>query len=618
MAGSAVLAISIIADARQARREIDQFGNTAEKSSSRLSKLTAPAGAVIAGLGLLGKAALDSASELQQSTGAVQSVFGKYSSTIIKHAKAAAGAVGLSQSAFQTQATLLGSQLKNLGAPMGSVAGATTALIKKAADLAATFGGPTSDAVAAISSLMRGESDPIEAYGVSINQAAIQSFILAKGLKTSTDAQIKASKRTAILALLNKQTAAATGQFAREAHSAAGAAEIQAAKLENARAALGQKLLPVYAKFKSILADVFGWVTRNSDIVFTLAGVIAAAAAAVLIVNGAIRVWTATVKAFTVVQRILNFVLAQNPILRIVIVIAALVAALVIAYKKSETFRSIVNAAFRAVMAVVRPIARFFAHDLPAAIKTIVGALRNTFRAVVDFLKTWGPRALLVLFPFIGIPLLIAKHFGKIVGWLRGIWDNVLGGARNFVSTIVSTIAGIPGRLLNSAGAMLSAGKRLIGAFFSGIADGAKAVGSWAQDAARSLVNAIITGLNTFLHLPWVLKIHIAIPLAPDIDVGPYTIMPSIPLWASQPPPMPAQSFARPAIGNVRELRPGFTLFAAGDTWPATLNVPRGRAGAAVVETVRVEFTGLITDPDGVARAIEELLDRRRRRIGAA
>lgn len=609
MAGrSAVLAISIIADSKQARRELDSTGRSVGKFQSGLSKATVPAAAVVGALGLVGKAALDSASELQQSTGAVQSVFGKYAQAIIGPAKQAAQAVGLSQSAFQTQAVLLGSQLKNLGQPMAQVSGTTNDLIKKAADLAATFGGPTSDAVEAISSLMRGESDPIERYGVSINQAAIAAYEAAHGLNTSTTAAAKNSKRQAILALLYKQTTAATGQFAREATSAAGAQEISNAKFENTKAALGTKLLPVYAKFKTILASVFGWVTKNSDIVFTLAGVLGGAAVAVLAINAGVKAWTATTKAFTAVQKVLNFVLGMNPILRIVIIIAALVAGLIIAYKKSETFRNIVNGAFKAVMKVVTPIVDFFAKTIPNAIKTLLSKAHDIWNDIVAFFKKWGPIALQVLFPFIGIVVQIKKHWSEIVGFFKNLFGDVLGWVKDFVGNIVDAIASLPGKIARFFGSMARTGKDWIGSFFNGILDGLKAAGSWVVNAAKTVVNAIISGLNNFLNLPWTISVHIPIPLAPDIDLGPYTIMPSIPLWSAA---------ARPAVLDPDSLRPGFTLFAAAGSWPAQLSMPAGQRDRTTVQVVKVYFQGLVTDPDGVARQIEDVLDRRAARVSA-
>lgn len=55
------------------------------------------------------------------------------------------------------------------------------------------------------------------------------------------------------------------------------------------------------------------------------------------------------IRAWAVVQGILNIALAANPIGLVVLAIAALVAGLIYAYKNSETFRNIVNAAWNSV-----------------------------------------------------------------------------------------------------------------------------------------------------------------------------------------------------------------------------------------------------------------------------
>ena len=61
----------------------------------------------------------------------------------------------------------------------------------------------------------------------------------------------------------------------------------------------------------------------------------------------------AGLKAWAIVQGILNVILAANPIGLVVVAIAALVAGLIWAYKNSETFRKIVNGAFDAVRTVI-------------------------------------------------------------------------------------------------------------------------------------------------------------------------------------------------------------------------------------------------------------------------
>ena len=61
---------------------------------------------------------------------------------------------------------------------------------------------------------------------------------------------------------------------------------------------------------------------------------------------------SAATKAFAAAQWLLNAAMSANPIGLVVLAIAALVAGLIIAYKRSETFRNIVNGALRAVGAM--------------------------------------------------------------------------------------------------------------------------------------------------------------------------------------------------------------------------------------------------------------------------
>src|SRR5690606_36464480 len=69
--------------------------------------------------------------------------------------------------------------------------------------------------------------------------------------------------------------------------------------------------------------------------------------AATVAVSAATRVWAG-------VQWLLNAAMTANPIGLVVVAIAALVAGIVLAYRRSETFREIVNAAFQAIGAAAR------------------------------------------------------------------------------------------------------------------------------------------------------------------------------------------------------------------------------------------------------------------------
>jgi len=116
------------------------------------------------------------------------------------------------------------------------------------------------------------------------------------------------------------------------AESEAGTAEGALRKLQtefgDVQEEVGAQLLPILVELGGILLDVVGYIKENADWLKPLAIGFGVVTGAVMLFNAA---------------------LAANPIGLVVIAIAALVAGLVIAYNESETFRRIVDTAFRAI-----------------------------------------------------------------------------------------------------------------------------------------------------------------------------------------------------------------------------------------------------------------------------
>lgn len=290
MAGkTAILSVRVISDTKDAQRGAQDTATAWEKFERRLDKASLVAAGAGAVLIKFGKDAYSAASDLQQSTGAVESVFKDQAAAVTSFAKTAWESVGLSQNKAQEMSTIMGSQLKNMGVPMSEIAGESENLIRLGADLAATYGGDTSTAVEALSSLLRGERDPIEKYGVTINQAMLEAEKAALGLDGLTGSAARNADLQATLSLLTKQTADAQGQFSREADTAAGAAQRNAARWEDVQAQLGEKLLPIMTEVSLLFTDLAGWVSENSDLVFALAGAVGAASVGILGLNGAIK-----------------------------------------------------------------------------------------------------------------------------------------------------------------------------------------------------------------------------------------------------------------------------------------------------------------------------------------
>lgn len=217
------------------------FGNVGAKSLGLIGSAASKAGEMV---GEFIDSSIQAASDLEQSVGGIKAVFGPAADKIMKFGETADKALGLSKNAVNEMATVIGAKLQGMGYAVDEAADKTLLLEQRGADMAATFGGTTVDAVQAISSLLSGERDPIEKYGVSIKEADVQARILAKGLDTSTTEAKKNATAVASLELLMESTAKATGRFAAETESLAGAQQIANAELANMEATLGQKMLP--------------------------------------------------------------------------------------------------------------------------------------------------------------------------------------------------------------------------------------------------------------------------------------------------------------------------------------------------------------------------------------
>lgn len=394
---TAILSVRVVSDTKDAKKGMDDMATGVEKLEAGLDKATVPAGLALGAIAALGKGAYDAASDLQQSAGAVESVFKDQSDTIIAASKTAADAVGLSTSSYQNLGTVLGAQLKNIGMPMDEVAGQTTDLISLGADLAATFGGETSDAVSAVSALLRGERDPIERYGVSIKQADINARMAADGLTGLSGDAAKAAETQTVLAMLAEQTSGAMGQFARETDSAAGSQQIANAQWENARAELGERLLPIGTQVSQWLAQAAQLTVQHSGAVTILVGTVAALAAGILLANGVLKAYQAAQIAvrgvtmvWTAAQWLLNAALTANPVGIVVVAIAALAAGLVVAYQKSDTFRNYVNRAWDAVKSGASAVWNAL-EPIRSGFESISNAVQNAYNWVKDLFSSFTP-----------------------------------------------------------------------------------------------------------------------------------------------------------------------------------------------------------------------------------
>lgn len=251
--------IAVLANASQARRELNGIAETSEKAGGRFRRggaiMAAGAASAALAIGGIAVASVRSASDAQQSLGATETVFGKYANTVIRQSNRAADAVGLSANQYRESANLIGSLFRNQGVAADQLAGKTDNMVKLGADLAATYGGTTKDAVEALGSAFKGEFDPLEKYGISIKQSSINAELAARGQSKLTGAARKAAEQQAATKLIMDQAGKSVGAFGRESDTLAGQQQRLGAKVEDLKAKVGAKLLPILTKLATFASE---------------------------------------------------------------------------------------------------------------------------------------------------------------------------------------------------------------------------------------------------------------------------------------------------------------------------------------------------------------------------
>jgi len=225
---------------------------------------------------------------------------------------------------------------------------------------------------------------------------------------------------------------------------------------------IGKNLLPIVQRFVTwmttkvvpAIKNVVGFLERNKAVVATVAAVLVPLVGGLFAFVKVMQIVAAVTKAWAVAQLILNAAFLANPLTWVVIGIVALVAAIVIAYKRSETFRNIVQGALRAVGAA-------FTWLKDKALAAFQWIKTKGWDFLVNVIKN-SPLGLQVRAAFAAFKWL-KENIGKAVNWITDKWD-----------AAVKFFSGLP---------------RRIGSAVSGMWDGIK-------NSFRSVVNWIIDAWN--------------------------------------------------------------------------------------------------------------------------
>lgn len=191
----------------------------------------------------------------------------------------------------------------------------------------------------------------------------------------------------------------------------------------------------------NVIGSVFSFIKSNWSWIQPILVVVGSVAGTILAIVAALRAWNAIQAAVNAIQLAFNVILNANPIFLLVTVIAAVIAGLVAFFTQTEIGKQIIQSFGEVITSVFGAIGEF--------ISTVWDGIVTGAQAVWNFIT--------------GIFQPLAEFFGSIFG---GAWERVK--------------------------AVFSTG----GQIFMGIVDGI-------TQAFRKIVNAIITGINHVVAIPF-------------------------------------------------------------------------------------------------------------------
>ena len=206
----------------------------------------------------------------------------------------------------------------------------------------------------------------------------------------------------------------------------------------------------VFNEHRGVILTVGGAIAAVFLPALITAGITMAANAATMAIMGAgmvaysvaMRVVAVATRAWAAVQWVLNAALSANPIGIVIAAIAAFVAGVVLAYNKSETFRSIVTGAWNGIKAAVGAVWSWLSTTvwpgMQAAFRVIGQVAMWLWRSVI--LPAWNGIkiaigvAWTIIKGYFTAYMAVVKFLGGVVMWL---WNTVIVPAFNGIKAAI-------------------------------------------------------------------------------------------------------------------------------------------------------------------------------------
>lgn len=515
---------------RYVGQQMSSFGQT------MTTRVTAPL--AVAGFGMW--KAVQLASDLNETINKTKRVFGQSGQAMLNWSRNAAKTMGMTQQQALEGASSIGAMLTPMGIAPTKAAAMSKAMTQLATDMGSFNNQDPSEMLERIRSGLSGEMEPLKRFGTVLSETRVKQFAWTNGIAKSGQELTEQQKIMARYGLLLQDTKQQQGDFAKTSDGLANRQRILKASLLESATTLGTSLVPLFETVAQVLAStVVPMLTKVANafsrlpsgvktfivvlgtvlavigptmwamgaMVSSVGALMAAYGKAAIVMGNFVKmlgftragvlagivvqkVAAAATKAWAAVQAVFNAIMAANPIVLVVLAIAALVAVLVLAYHKSDAFRAIVDKVWDAITNVAEVIW-----------SVLWPVLETVFTIWWTYIKTifnlWKTLAVTVFNAVKKIYSVLKSVLGPVLSWL---WDRFKTAFNNIKTTVVSVFNFVSKIVSKFVSVGRKIGSGLVGAVkgaLSGLAGVVSGAVRLALRGMEALINGAIGAINT-------------------------------------------------------------------------------------------------------------------------
>ncbi len=463
--------------------DLDKSMKAMSKSLKNTGKEISSAGASLAkGITLPIAGALTAsikyASDLTESTNKVDVAFKGSAGEVKNWSKTTLKSFGIAKGTALDMASLFGDMGTAMGQTPKEAASMSESLVGLAGDLASFKNIGVDQAQDALKGIFTGEGESLKTLGVVMQDSTLQAYAQANGYKKSYSEMSQSEKVALRYAYVMDATKNAQGDFANTSSGTANQLRIVQESLKQLAATMGENLLPV---INPILQKINEWVEKFSSLdkgtqnFIIKAALMAAAVGPIMLVigklttglGGVIGAFSNASKALSAGKGFMGALTALvGPAGIVLLVIAAVAVAAYLIIKYWTPISNFFTGLWNSVVGI-----------FSSAWQGITSFFSSMWQGLKAFFSRWGLEILAVLVPFIGVPLLIIKHWDGIKQGLANIWNAIKVSASEKFNAIKNNI--------------ISA--------FNGVKTGVLNVWHGITSGIKGAINFIIRGINLMI-----------------------------------------------------------------------------------------------------------------------